>query len=407
MSQFKIGSPASPKFLINRKNEINTLVTKMKSKSINYNVAMIGYRRIGKTSILLKLQNLLSQEDNIVPVYFDVQKNMGEPKIFFTRLQKTIFDAYINKQKSTIQKTKTRSAIVLGNVLSKLIDAIQSKKITSIGAEISSDGTITPKINFDEKKTNYAETFYSVFQTLNAIADKNHIKFVVILDEFQDFVDLKRYDGLKDIFNLFRAVVQERGNNVSYIISGSRVHLLNNILDSGKSSIFTHFEKMIIHGMDKLHSAELFTKYLTARKIKVEKTVAEKAFEISGGVPFYLMALAEAWDDKKNLQDTFHEILTSPLGSLKNYVDYVLSEDLGNVKGGPILRTILRALASSEENGLSYSEISHKINVPMTKLSFYMNNLQNSDLVEQTEKKFKIRDNIVREYLKFEAKDLE
>jgi len=405
MAKFKIGSPASPKELIDRKEELADLLTKMKSRSINYNVAVIGYRRIGKTSILVKLQDLLEKEEKLIPIYFDVQKNMTEPKIFFTRLQKTIFDGYIQKLSGT-QKAKTVTTKIMGEILSKLLDAFKSKKITSISAQITAEGAIIPKIDFDEKKPDYNNIFYSVFRTLKALSEEGNVKFVVILDEFQDFTNLTRYEGLKDIFNLFRAVVQERGDNVSYIISGSRVHMLNKILDSGKSPLFTHFEKIIIHEMNKKFSIELFTKYLSAKKIKVEESIPEKAFELVGGNPFYLMALAEAWKPKEDIKETYHEILTSPLGSLKNYVDYILSEDLGNVKGGVILKTILRTVATSKE-GLTYSEISHAIGVPMTKLSFYMSNLQNSDLTEQVEKKFKIRDKIVRDYLKIEAKELE
>jgi AAA+ ATPase superfamily predicted ATPase len=405
MTQFKIGSPASPKDIINRKEEIASLLSKTKSAKINYNVAVIGHRRIGKTSILAKLYYMLSEQNTIVPVYFDVQKNMAEPKIFFTRLEKTIFDAYVKKL-SGAQRTRTISSGILGGILAKIIDAVKTKKITGISAEITQEGAIIPKVDFGDKKPDYTEIFYSVFLTAKAFADKSNLKFVIILDEFQDITGLKRYEGLKEIFNLFRAAVQERGDNVSYVISGSRVHLLKGILDSGSSPLFTHFEKLEVRQLSRQHSIELFTKYQKARKVKPDEKAAQKAYDLVGGVPFYLMALAQACKAGDDIEETYHEILTSPLGSLKNYVDYVLSEDLGSVKGGPILRTILRALASSKD-GLSYSEISRKINVAITKLPFYMNALVNSDLVERAEKRFIIRDKIVRDYLKIEAGELE
>lgn len=404
MAKFSIGSPSAPEDLVDRKEEMKELLSKMRSKSINYNVAVLGYRRVGKTSILVKLQDELSKNSNIIPIYFDIQKNMAEPKIFFTQLQKTIFDAYIHKLNGA-QKVKAR-AKVASNAIMNIFNAIKSKKITSMGAEISPDGTILPKIDFGDKKPDYTNVFYSVFKTLKVLSEESNMKFVVILDEFQDFTKLNRYEGLNEIFNLFRAVVQERGDNISYIVSGSRVHMLNEILNSGKSPLFTHFEKMSIQGMDEKFSIELFTKYLKAREVKIEKDIPKKAFELVGGMPFYLMALAEAWKPNEDIKDTFYHSLTNSLGTLKNYVDYVLAEDLGSITGGPILRTILRAVAKSDE-GLSYSEISHKINVPMTKLPFYIGNMENSDLIEPVDKKFKIRDNIIREYLKIEAEELE
>ncbi len=406
MTKFQIGSPAAPAELIDRKEEVKELLTKMRSKSINYNVAVLGYRRVGKTSVLTKLKDELSNDKNIIPIYFDVQKNMAEPKIFFTRLGKTILDAYVQKL-STLQKIQAKTRIAADTTV-KLLGAIKSKKITSFSTHITPDGIIIPTVKIDDKKPDYANVFYSVFRTLQVLAEGNKIKFVVILDGFQDLTKLNRYNGLKEIFNLFRAVLQERGDNVSYIISGSRVHMLTKILDSGKSPLFTHFDKMIIREMDEKFSVELFTKYLKAKKVKVEKGIPGKAYELVGGIPFYLMVLAETWKPKDNIEETFYHNLTDSLGTLKNYVDYVLSEDIASIKGGPILKSILGCLATSDDNnGLTYSEISHKIDVSMSKLPFYMGNLENSDLVEKIGKKYKIRDKIVKEYLKIEAHELE
>ena len=404
MTKFRIGSPASSHDLIDRKKELSELYTKMSSKSINYNVAVLGHRRVGKTSILMKLYDKLEKDANIIPIYFDVQKNMAEPKIFFTRLQKTIFDAYIQKS-SGIEKIKASTKITT-ELVGKLIDAAKSKKITGISAEMTNQGTIIPKIEFGDKKPDYASVFYSVFKTLNVLSKGTDFKFVIILDEFQDFIKLTRYKGLTEISNLFRAIIQEREENVSYIICGSRVHMLTDILSNGESPLFAHFEKMVIYEMEEKYSVELFTKYLKARKITIKKDVAHKAYELVGGIPFYLMVLAQATTLEQDIKDTFYEILSNPLGALKNYMDYILSEDLASITGGPILKTILRALATSEK-GLTYSELGHKIDVSTTSLTSYMSNLRNSDLIDKVEKKFIIRDKILREYLKIEARELD
>ena len=68
MVKFAIGSPVSPKELVDRKDEIKYLTTRMKSKSINYNIAVLGYRRVGKTSILKKLEDILSNDQKFVVV---------------------------------------------------------------------------------------------------------------------------------------------------------------------------------------------------------------------------------------------------------------------------------------------------------------------------------------------------
>lgn len=402
MTKFHVGKPAPPEDLVDRESEISYLKTRVISTTLNYNVATIGYRRVGKTSILLKLKHILSKEKKFVVVYFDVKKNMGEPKIFLTRLGKAIFDAYLEKLGTMEQisaKTKKYSSII-----PTIISAITSKKIKSIGADISPDGTLSPKIEFGDKVVDYSTFFLSVLQTPTAFAEHSDLKFIIILDEFQDLTDLKRYPGLKNIFDLFRSIIQERGN-VSFIISGSRVHLLESILKKGSSSLFVHFERQVIQEMNENNSIILFNKYLKARKIKPDNNIAKKAYQLVGGQPFYLMAMAEAWKGGEDVSDTFNRLLTDSLGSLKLYAEYVLSEDLGTATGGPILRTILRALSDSD-TGYSYSEIAKKISVPMDTLSRYMPSLEDADLVISGYKSFRIRDRVIREYLKLEANEL-
>ena len=400
MVRIQIGGPVAPADLVDRKKEIEYLMTRMTTRDINYNVAVLGYRRIGKSSILMKLYDDLSKKKHIIPVYFDVQKNMAEPRIFFEQLQKSIFDAYLMKI-TRGEKARTSADRIAGDLMARITSAARDKKISYIGASITPEGTITPTVYFADKKPDYARLFHSVFETLPILAEKNNLKFVVILDEFQDLVKFRRYNGLKDILSMFRATIQERGKDVSYVISGSRVHMYAEILDSGKSPLFSHFEKLTVCGMEEKYSVELFTKYLKARGFTVAGNTAIEAYGMVGGNPFYLMALAEAYNPKEALQDTYVRILTGTIGSLKNYVDYVMSEDLGNVTGGPVLLTILRILAVS--NGLTAAEISKKTKISYTSLPFHMNNLKSSDLVVQDDRRYKIRDKIVKDYLVFEV----
>jgi AAA+ ATPase superfamily predicted ATPase len=393
------GAPSQPSDLIDRETEVNTIVSKMKS-SINYNIAIIGYRRIGKSSILLKAKQILSKNQKIVVVYFDVKKNLGEPKIFLSRLQKAIFYAYLEKL-GFLGKVKARTAQAK-TIPSKILETLTSKKIKSTGFEIGPEGTITPKLEFGEKEKEYGTLFYSVFELATTLAENSKLKFVIILDEFQDIEELDRYPGLKNIFSLFRSVIQERGKRVSFIISGSRVHLLKTILESGEKPLFLHFNEQVIEEMDKENSIKLFNKYLKQRKISLDSKIAEEAYHLVGGHPLYLMTLGEYWDKNKSIDQVFDHLLTSPIGPLRLYVEYVLAEDLGIVKGGPILRTILQTLAQTE-TGYSYSELSKKLLVPMTKLPFYIDGLIRADLIAKGKDGFVIRDRVVRKYLQMEA----
>ncbi len=403
VTRFYVGKPAQPRDLIDRKSECDYLLERLRSKKISYNIALLGYRRIGKTSIILKTQSQLDKDPNFVTVYFDVKHHMAEPKTFLNRLEKAIFDAYITKL-STSAKIGAKTSKSL-EIFSRIKDALTSKKIKSVSASISTDGVITPSIEFGEKQvSDYSSLFLSVLQTPTAFADKSDLKFIIILDEFQDLHKLDRYPGLKDIFGLFRSITQQRGNNVSFVISGSRVHMLENILGSGESSLFVHFQILKIEEMDEENSVKLFNAYLKARKLKPNNVVSKQAFQLVGGQPFYLMALADRWSPKTSVENEYKHSLTDSLGSLKLYADYLLSEDLSEVQSGPISKTILQVLASV--GGCSISELARAIDTPLTKLPRYLNPLSDADLILKKDGKYQIRDKILRDYLKFQLESL-
>ena len=397
----EIGKPAPPEELVDREDEIGGIVKKIRTK-INYNIALIGYRRIGKSSILYKVADILSKDEKILVVYFDLQKNLGDPKMFLTALQSAIFNAYAKKF-GKLKKIKAKLGTT--NIIGKMMETLSSKKIKGISMEIKpgqspDDFTIKPKIEFEQKETSYMEMFSTVFRTANALAEKNKIKVVIILDEFQEITQLRRYRGLKNVLDIFRGVIQERDKNVSFVICGSHVHTLRSILSEGKSSLFLHFVQVPIGEMDKENSILLFNKYLEAKGLRKNNSVAAHAYELVGGQPYYLMALAEAWEPKKDLEAVFSEILSSSVGSLRLYCEYVLADDLASAQGGPLLRAIMNALAGGS---LGYSELANSLSVPMPELVPYVNELIKADLIIKEGAKYAVRDRIIKEYLKLNA----
>ena len=392
-----VGRPALPGEFVGRAEEVGDIVSRIKSK-IGYNLMLVGYRRVGKSSILKKAEDLLSGEKKIVVVNFDVQHNMGEPKAFFKSLQAQIFDAYVKKL-GTAGKIKARTRSL--DPISKITDALASKRIKGVGIDISTDvsGTIhvVPKLDLADKG-DYRGIFDAVFATVNALADKSGMKFVIILDEFQDLTRLRRYGGLKDIPDLFRGVLQQRSKNVSYVICGSHVHMMKELLADGRSSLFQHFHQVPIGEMSKQDSMMLFRKYLKDRGMRPDRSVALEAYDLVGGHPFYLMALAEQWEPGLLLGDLLAKSLSSPVGIFRLYVDYVLSESMAHARGGPVLHSVLSEIAKSDA-GLSYAEIGRRLNMPASSVVPYLNELVRADLVIK-DGTFTIRDRIVLMYLR-------
>ena len=111
------------------------------------------------------------------------------------------------------------------------------------------------------------------------------------------------------------------------------------------------------------------------------------------------MALAEEWNPKKSLSEIFDKSLSSPVGVLRLYANYVISESTSRAQGGPILNSILTELAKSD-TGMSYTEIGDKLDEPATSIVPYMNELVKVDLVRKDKKVYFIRDRVVKEFLR-------
>jgi AAA+ ATPase superfamily predicted ATPase len=402
-----IGEPAPPGELVDRDEEVKELLSYCTNPKINYTIAVIGHRRVGKSSILKKVENELFKKGTIV-VYFDVKKNLSDPEVFLKRLESEIFNAYI---RNLGQRRRTHvKAGKFGSEIIQALSGLLSKRIKGVGIEVKAiDGQISvmPKLEFGDKKPDYQKMFDVVFKTAKVFAEKSDKRFVMILDEFQDIAKLSRYKGLTNILDLFRSIVQERGKNVSYVICGSRVHMLKTFLQKGKSPLFMHFKEFLVGEMKEGYALLLFKKYSAGKGI-VSSLVgkgAKDAFDIVGGHPFYLMSLAESWDGKRKMYDLYRESLSSPTGTLRLYVEYVLAEDIGEAQGGPLLRTILRLLAS--KGPMSIGVIANALQKPATYMVPYINELLKFDLlVKQEDKTYRIRDRVVLDYLKIESEDL-
>lgn len=385
-----VGKPAPPEFLIDRNAIVNKLVRDISNPSIQPGFALIGYRRIGKTSILDKVKEELKNK-GLVVVYFDVKERMADPESFLTDLEAEILQEYTD-QISRFHRTKLKLSEAKKLVMQKISDVVSS--VEEVGIEVSSDGKITPKIHFGEgknrKTSDYSKQFRSVFKTADVVAEKSGRRVVLMLDEFQDLVKLNDYAAIKNVISLYRGVLQRRGN-VVHVISGSRVHMLRNMLDSTDSPLYQHFVVEDVKDLEASDARKLFITLFKSRnpdyrpRKQEEKdelsACASEVVEMVGGNPFYLTVMAHEWDGRTPPQDVFDALISPPAGTLYIYTNYVLAEDLTTAKGGSMLKRIVREIAVGP-SPIEASEIARRVHKTQNYLQFYLDQLIKFDVVK-------------------------
>jgi AAA+ ATPase superfamily predicted ATPase len=377
----------APDRIVDREREIRTLVSDLAGSSKNINYALIGFRRIGKTTILQEVAKELTAKGLIV-VSIDFSLRKYDPAGFFKDM--------LNEASTSYYRAAGKKEEVLDNIragLNKLRDLARARVRFEISVDPSTGApTITPTPYLKEVERDYSVMFRSTFEYIDQIAERSGRRVVVMLDEFQSMTEWKRYAGLEAITEHLKHVVEARGN-VCYVVSGSRAHFMRNMLSSGRSPLFGLFNIMEISYLDEGPSKELFK----MNDPSASEGEAKEAYDLVSGHPFYLIALATSRRKGEAVRDTYLRSLTSAAGSLNLYVKYVLTEDIGTYARGPIMSQVLRALASEP---MSAGRIARAAEVRLTSLPKFLNQLVEMDLVKKEGKLYSLVDRVVADYLK-------
>ena len=377
----------TPDRIVDRKQEIGTLVSDLADSSKNVNYGLIGFRRIGKTTILQEVAKELTSKGLIV-VSIDFSLRKYDPAGFFKDM--------LNETSRGYYRVAGKKEQVLDDVragLNKLKDLTRARVRLEISVDqTTGNPTITPMPYLKEAERDYSILFRSTFEYVSQIAERSGRRVVVMLDEFQTMAEWKRYAGLEAITEHLKHVIEARGN-VCYVVSGSRAHFMRNLLSSGGSPLFGLFNIMEISYLDEGSSKELFR----MNDPSASDREAKEAYDMVSGHPFYLIALATSRRKGETVKEAYLRSLTSAAGSLNLYVKYVLTEDTGTYAKGPIMSQVLRALATKP---LSVGELARVAEVKLTSLPKFLNQLIEMDLVKKEGKVYSLVDRVVADYLK-------
>lgn len=376
-----VGKP--PEDIVDRKEEVEKIVNTMLDTKANVNYALIGHRRIGKSTILGEVRRRLDKK--LITAYMDLGEYRYSPVDLAEKLTEELTQAYYNTLPTTSKiASKVKSALTQ---LSE-IKRVRARFIAGIDEHGSPIIEIDPYVK--DRDEDYRKALTDVFEYANKISEASGSKVVIIIDEFQHIVEYKKYSDLKNILDVIRAVL-ERRKNVSFIVSGSRIHYLRNILAEGGSPLFGHFIILEIKELTKNYAVELFLKSQPA----ASKQDAERAFDLVGGHPFYLVMLGHAYKKTESLTDTYQELLTSTTGALYIYVNYIVTEDLGSDYKSTAYWKILVSLSTGEK---TVSDIAKDASLKMTGLPKFLTRLIEYDLVQKTSGKYSITDKIIRDF---------
>jgi uncharacterized protein len=367
-----LGDPVSGRDFFDRNREMGILFSTLeefKNKE-KRNIALIGIRKIGKTSIIKEFIRRLNKSKPDI-VCLDIYLPEQSPQNFFRNCIGAILLELMRSIKFNVKSTITIE---------------EAMKIVENDFPRSSIG-IRNMINY-LSNNNFDEAFNYLFQLFDVIKEETKNCVIVFLDEFQR---LQEYSiSIKSPLDKFREKVMNQ-NEILYIISGSAVGMLNRLISSTNSPLYGHFESLTVRGFEFKDAYEFIVKK-KAEKFPIGDTHISFLYEVTNGNPFYLDILIHRlkryckFNKLSRINDNaIEEVLINEVfkaeGSIYAYFSLLLEQSLEK-SGSSYYTEILKSIALGKRRP---SQISKNIGIPMTTISPYLRRLQELELIGRSD----------------------
>jgi AAA+ ATPase superfamily predicted ATPase len=323
--------PVTAAGFFDRQDELATLersVQNLQAGSPSW-LAIIGPRKIGKTSLLLELSRRAA-EPSVAFVLIDCFEELPPAIDIFTRYALRLVDAALGSEVGTSlealapRPAEFRKALQHSQSFDALPPVLRGQLLELAGREADA-ATLHPILDLPER-----------------LAEALGLYFVVVWDEFQELAASSSRRGTPDLLPLMRSRWQ-RHQRTTYVISGSARTMLSELVTDERSPFFQHFSLLELGPFRRREAIGLLIDNAPPER-PLSTELAARAVDIFGGHPFYLQLLGEALtrqlpgSDDATFKEALQELLFSRTGRLALYFENELQRLVG--RSGYLAKTL-------------------------------------------------------------------
>ena len=360
-----------PSYFTGRENELNELEKIYNSTKMGVpgHLILYGPKGIGKTSLLLKFQEKITNLDDVYSVRIPLIEGDFED----------IYSLIIEKCSDTLD-------INIGHFW---------EKISSLGINIPFIGGVS--VSREIPKTSPAVAFEKI---LNVIYDELGADNPVLILLFDDLQRIMSNDETMKILSILQNALVElnlKGKNIMFVATGSE-DIFNKIQDKLDSAVRI-FEPYLIGPLSYGEVCDAINIPAEEQSVFFEEDVLKEIYELSNGIPYYMQILAYSCFEENNDDDkvTMVEFEKASVYALNILAQREFKSLFS--KSTTEERKILCLMAESEETILSYSYIKENANLNSEPSALLKNLVNKSMIIKPSRGKYKLKNNLFKLYL--------
>lgn len=375
---FQLGKPVKGSLFAGRKKIIDELRNALRSTKVTQHFTLIGYRRIGKSSIMQVVKEKLDKDPNTIVVYLDAQQiipfNINE---FLKVYSAEVLETYYLKKGNKALALKVKNFIKVG--AGELKDII-----SGFHGQIKDFFVFW----FEKAQKNSLSDLVKESLTLPELLSQKE-KFVIMIDEFQEIDSLG-----PDFGKAFRANMQQM-KNTSFLIAGSQVSLMRKLMYSQSSPLYNMFIVKYVEELDR-EAAAIFLKERFAKSgMKITSDAIQEIIKLTNSHPYHIQWLGRAClfksQEKLITDETVRESFKWAIREEAGHLEYAYARLKGKSKA--IITTSAR-IGPAEP-----IEIAKELHEESDNIRRLIINLVDEGYLIKEGSRYKIRDPVLGEYI--------
>jgi len=348
-------------------------------------VAILGHRKVGKTSLLLELQRRTASADLRFAILDTLEFSPLDADLF-RRFAIRVADAVLSREVGVSLESRA------GNPAAYRAALVASARFSRFPDDLKAFLLELPELRIGPQT---ARTCLDLPERLALACD---LRLVVAWDEFQALAQLRGRWG-EAVHPLLRSAWQQH-KRVAYFVSGSERGMLRELVTAEHAPFFQHFAVMDLSVLPEEEGLRLLTQAAPPdRPIPVE--VARSAVAVLGSHPFYLQLLGEELTrhpppyGEAALKQSLQALLFSRTGRLSLFFE---SEHRGAVGRSTFLAAALAALAGGP---LRLGELAKAIHASSAAAAGYLKRL--GDLVVREKDRYRLTDPVFATWVRWRS----